>query len=484
MIGPLGCLILGVALILFLILYMRFHAFLAMIIAAIVVAFVSDRIPMHRAIPLVAERFGVMMGQLGILLILAAIIGKCLMDSGAAERIVRAFTRVFGKEREHHSLFASSFVLGIPVFFDTVFYLLAPLARAVYARRKRDYILIVCAVAAGGALTHGLIPPTPGPLAVAEQLEISIVVTILVGLLVSIVPAVAGGVFFARWINKRMTVTPKDALGVSQQELEIVTQKDDRELPNLLVSLLPFVLPVVLLAASSTALTFIPETITDQLKEEGSAPEAAESLVPADADEGSLQLRTTARWVLLLGDKNLCFLLGALISIWMLFSQKKSPLKEQMLALEPAIASGAIIAFITCAGGAFGKVLAEAGVGDVIKEAAEQWGLSLLVLAYLTATLIRIAQGSATVAMITTAGIIAGSLKTVELAYHPVYLVAAIGFGATGFSWMNDSGFWIFGQMTGLSERQTLKTWSALLTIMSVVGFVWTLILIRVLPLA
>ncbi|RJP20082.1 MAG: GntP family permease [Candidatus Omnitrophota bacterium] len=457
MFGPLVCLIVGVGLILFLILYLRFHAFLALISAALVVALLSDRIPLAEAIPMVTAGFGGMMEKIGILLIMAAIIGKCLMDSGAADRIVRGFTRLFGAGRENYSLLSSSFVLAIPVFFDTVFYLLAPLARAVYTRRKKDYVMIVCAAAAGGAITHALVPPTPGPIAVAEKFQemnvpVTIFMTMLVGVLASIVPVFVGGVLYTNYINRKMTVIPKAMLGVSQEELEAIASKSDSELPNLFFSCLPFVLPVLLLAFSSIA-AYI--THNEML------------LV----------------WIRFAGDKNVAFFIGALIAIGLLISQMKLSFDAACERLGPAIGSGAIIAFITCAGGAFGSILAQSGIGTYIADAAKNWGLSLLVLAYLTSTLIRVAQGSATVAMITTAGIIAPSIGMVELGFHPVYLVCVIGFGASGFSWMNDSGFWIFSQLTGLNETQTLKTWTALLTIMSVTGFLWVWLLTRILPL-
>ncbi|MEW6237169.1 MAG: SLC13 family permease [Candidatus Omnitrophota bacterium] len=575
MFGPLACLLIGMGLILFLILVLRCHAFLALIAAALAVAFLSDRIPIENAIPLVTDRFGEMMGSLGLLLALAAIIGKCMMDSGAADRIVRGFSRVFGEGRENHSLLASSFVLGIPVFFDTVFYLLAPLARAVYARRKRDYVLIVCATAAGGAITHCLVPPTPGPIMVAELLNVSIGLTILVGTLASIAPVLIGGVGYAKWINKRMDAVPKDVLGVSEADLEAMASKPDSELPRLWLSCLPFLLPVILLAVSSTFLSIYgtgslrlsdikkPEPwlmkireakdpislyLRGRLMEEGRRlleqfdpsapaneklqqkilddvnlwmgkesfyeenrfsgialpPEAKPMILNRDLKKGDLiRLNrlllhgafpqeiagyplTMLKWVNIIGDKNAAFFGGALIGLWLLIRQKRGGLKETFDSLGGAIASGAIIAFITCAGASFGKALAIAGIGDLIAEGAKTWGLSLMVLAYLTSSLIRVAQGSATVAMITTAGILSSTLASLSspLPYHPVYLVAAIGFGASGLSWMNDSGFWIFSQMTGLNETQTLKTWTVLLTIMGVTGFLWVCFLAWAMPLA
>jgi gluconate:H+ symporter, GntP family len=496
MFGPLTCLFVGIGLIIFLMLVLRFHAFLALISAAIVIAFLSDQIPVDKALPMVAERFGAMMGGIGILLAMAAIIGKCLMDSGAAERIVRAFTRIFGKGNEHYSLLSSGFVLSIPVFFDTVFYLLAPLARAMYARRKECYVLIVCAAAAGGVITHALVPPTPGPIMVAEifdditkqmdnPIRISILLTMFVGLLSSIVPLIIGGILYPIWINRRLNIIPKDTLGVSQNELEEIADKPDSELPNLYISLLPFVLPVILLAGASILKAYIPtETDPAKLAEIISASSIFTTISAMIGQENFIYCLGVMKPITnIIGDKNLVFFLGALIAIWLLVSQKSLSMKDSLKQLEPAIASGAVIAFITCAGGAFGKILYEAKVGDAIAQAAEHWDLSLIVLAFLTASLIRIAQGSATVAMITTAGIIAPTLTTINLPYHPVYLVAVIGFGATGYSWMNDSGFWIFSQLTGLTETQTLKTWTAMLTVIALTGFVWVLLLSRILPL-
>jgi len=568
MFGPLACLLIGMGLILFLILVLRCHAFLALIAAALAVAFFSDRIPVENAIPLITDRFGEMMGSLGLLLALAAIIGKCMMDSGAADRIVRAFSRVFGEGRENHSLLASSFVLAIPVFFDTVFYLLAPLARAVYARRKRDYVLIVCATAAGGAITHTLVPPTPGPIMVAEMLNVSIGLTMAVGTLAAIVPVLIGGVGYASWINQRMNVVPKDVLGVSQADLEATASKPDSELPGLWLSCLPFLLPVILLAVSSTFLSIYgtgslrlsdiekPEPwlmkireaktpislyLREQLSQEGrrrldqfdpsspadeklqqkilddlnkgmgkesfyeekrfsgiAIPPAAQSMLQNREWKKSDLIRfnrlllqaaypqaiaayplTLLKWVNILGDKNVAFFGGAIIGVWLLIRQKRGGFKETFDSLGGAIASGAVIAFITCAGASFGKALDVAGIGDLIAEGAKTRRLSLMILAYLTSSLIRVAQGSATVAMITTAGILSSALASLSapLPYHTVYLVAIIGFGASGFSWMNDSGFWIFSQMTGLSETQTLKTWTMLLTIMGVSGFFCVLFL-------
>jgi GntP family gluconate:H+ symporter len=423
------------------------------VVSAFAVAFSSDRILLEDAIPTVTGGFAGLMGKIGILLVLAAIVGKCLVDSGAADRIVRGFSRAFGRGREQYSFLASGFVLSMPVFFDTVFYLLAPLVRAAYARRKRDYAMMICAVAAGGAVTHALVPPTPGPVVVAEALGVSLGITFLVGVLAAIVPTMVGGIWYANYLNRRIEIRPREVYGVSEEELEKLALRPDSELPSLGWALSPIVLPIVLITMSTLA-----EVLT--------------------------QNSTTLLYLSIVGNKDVAFLAGASVAVWLVVRQQKLSLRKVFKTLDPAVRSGAVIAFITCAGGAFGSVLTEAGVGEVIAETAKDWGMSLLILSFVIAALLRIAQGSATVAMITTAGIIGPAMAMTEMSFHPVYLVAMIGFGATTTPWMNDSGFWIVGRMGGLSEAETVKVWTILLTVLAVSGFLWVLLLAKVLPLA
>ncbi|MFH1964220.1 MAG: gluconate:H+ symporter, partial [Acidobacteriota bacterium] len=438
-------------LILFLLLYLKLHPFLSLIISGLVVAFVSDRIPLADVVGTVSSGFAGMMGQIGILLVMASIIGKCLVESGAADKIIRSLSRLFGKEREEYAFLSSSFFLSMPVFFDTVFYLLAPLVRIAYARRKRDYVLLLCAATAGGAVTHALVPPTPGPIIVSQTLGVSLGSTFLIGILVSVVPASVCGILYARFMNSRITVDPLPFYGMTSEELEKLAAKDEKELPSLFLSLLPIVFPIFLIAVS---------TIAPMLELSGLA----------------------AGLIKVMGDTDTAFLIGAASAVFVVVWHKKARLKDVFRSLEPAITEGTVIAFVCCGGGAFGKALAMSGVGELIATAASDWGFSLLFLSFITAALIRIAQGSATVAMITTAGIVAPALAMVDLPFHPAYLVGAIGFGASTTSWMNDSGFWIVSRLGGLTESETLKIWTVQLTLIAVTGFAWVWILTMILP--
>ncbi len=451
MLGPVGCLFVGMGLILFLLLYLKLHPFLSLIISALLVAAVSDRIPVTEVLGTVVSGFAGMMGQIGILLVMASIIGKCMVESGAADRIIRSLSRLFGSSREEYAFLSSSFFLSMPVFFDTVFYLLAPLVRIAYARRKRDYVLLICAATAGGAVTHALVPPTPGPIIVSQTLGVSLASTFLVGILVSIVPAFVCGILYARFMNKRMTVEPLPFYGMTSEELEELAARDEKTLPSLFLSLLPIILPIFLIAVS---------TIAVMMELSGSVSDL----------------------VNVIGDKDTAFLLGAVSAVIVVAWQKRSRLQDVFRSLEPAITEGTVIAFVVGGGGAFGKALADSGVGELIATAASDWGFSLLFLSFLTAALIRIAQGSSTVAMITTAGIVAPALALVDLPFHPAYLVGAIGFGASTTSWMNDSGFWIVSRLGGLTEAETLKIWTVELTLIAITGFAWVWILTKILP--
>ena len=191
---PMIVLLVGIVVVLALIIGLKVNAFLALITAAIVVSLMAEG-PLADKMARVAMAFGEAAGKIGIVIALAAVIGKCMLDSGAADRIVRAFLRLFGEPLAPFALLGSGFVLAVPVFFDTVFYLLVPLARSLYRKTRVHFLLYVLAIGAGGAITHTLVPPTPGPLVMASQLDFDVGVMIIVGLLVAVPAALAGLAF-------------------------------------------------------------------------------------------------------------------------------------------------------------------------------------------------------------------------------------------------------------------------------------------------
>ena len=449
---PLLILVLAILVVVGMIVGFRVNAFVALITAAILVSVLSPG-GWGERIARVAVAFGATAGSIGIVIAMAAIIGVTMMASGAADRIVQAFLRMLGQERGGMALTASGFVLSVPVFFDTVFYLLIPLARSMYRQTGRNYLKFVMAISAGGAATHSLVPPTPGPLIIADNLGIDLGMMMLVGALIAL-PAATAGLFYAGWLDRRMPVLMRDVGGIKEE----ATPRT--RLPGLTASLLPIVLPVVLISGK-TILT---------------------PIAGGDSFWASL-----GQWASVLGDPNLALLLAGFLSV-ALYVHMRRPSRERLGKLiEQSLMSGGLIILITAAGGAFGAMLKEAQIGPAIQglfsDASQTSGLAMLLLGFGIASLLKFAQGSSTVAMITASAMMAAMVTPDGLGFHIVYLGAAIGSGALVGSWMNDSGFWIYAKMGGLTETETLRSWTPLLAILGLTGGVVTMILAWLFPL-
>lgn len=452
-IPPLAILVLGIFTVIGMIIGLRVNAFLALITAALLVSFLSpvqtaaSGEPGLNQVERVAFAFGDVAGKIGIVIALAAIIGKCMMDSGAADRIVRACLRLMGEKRTPTALLASGYILGIPVFFDTVFYLLVPLARSLWKRTHHNYMLYIMAIAAGGVITHTLVPPTPGPLLMAEILKVDLGTMILTGGLIGIPTAVVG-LFVCRAIDRRMDLPMRPLPGETE-----AAPLEDCELPPLVVSALPVVLPVVLISGNTIVKTM--------------------AQAQPESFWGGLVGATN-----LLGNANFALLVSAAIAMLTLLYQRRLTLSQLGEVTENALMSAGIIILITAGGGAFGAMLRTAGVGDAIEAMVGQTGggqaagFVLLTVGFAVAATMKVAQGSGTVSMITTAGMLAAMNPTPEvLGFHPVYLATAIGSGSVVGSWMNDSGFWVVARMSGLTEIETLKSWTVLLVMLGLTGF-------------
>lgn len=499
-IDPLVILAIGILTVLGMIIVLRANAFLALISAAMVVSVMAPgetSIKMTR----VAEAFGSSVGKIGIVIALASIIGTCLMDSGAADRIVRAFLRVLGEKRASVALMGSGFVLSVPVFFDTVFYLLVPLARALWRRTNRDYVKYVIAIAAGGAVTHTMVPPTPGPLGVASILGVELGTMILVGLFVGVVPAVCGGILFAGFMNRRLNIPVRQVGSVTEPE-----PLPDSQLPGLFVSALPVLLPVILISAQTasdalvsiekkaikTAVSAVPAVPTPApvapVPATGSGKAAEKPSVPKTPTE------QVASIMKVVGDANFALLVSTVIAMAVLLRQRNLKLLDLEKVVETSLMNGGVIILITAAGGAFGAMLRDARVGDAIQKvfgANEALsGQALLWLGFGVAAVLKVAQGSSTVAMITGASMILAMLPSTDpvamgqaLGFHPVYLALAISSGSLIGSWMNDSGFWVVAKMSGFTEWETLQTWTMLLIVLGITGMLTVVACSHLVPL-
>ncbi len=434
----------------------------------------------------VAAGFGRTALDIGILIAMASILGGCLMAARGAERIVVSMSRALGPSRSPLAFLGSGFLLGIPMFAEAVFYLLIPLAKAMWVETRRRYVLFVLTIVAGATMTHSLVPPTPGPLFVADAMGIPIALMMQQGAIVAAAAALSGYAY-ALYADRRWgheILPPAAALGgpaVADGRVGVASgplppspglrrasgepdgplgeRSLPADLPPLVWSVLPIVLPVILISADSALATSsygLPDWIV--------------------------------RAVRVLGDKNLALTLSAgaalaLLAWYAPVSDASARGDIVRKAVRDSVVEAGEIILLIAAGGALGAVLRQGGMAELAAATVPSQKLLLLPIAWGITALVRIAQGSATVAMITAVGIVGPIALAGDLPYHPVYVAVAIGSGSKIGMWMNDSGFWAISRMSGMTEAQTLKTASAMVFVEGCVGLAVTLMLAAAWPL-
>ena len=469
--NPLALLFVGLTVVLGGILWLKLHPVIALLLGAILVGVLTPETLLQRyaigtglsekAVEAfvnlslgerVAIGFGKTCEKIGLLIMLASVIGKGLLESGAAERIVRSMLSVFGQKKAPLAFMLSSFALGIPIFFDTVFYLMIPLARAMGVRLQKSYALFVMAIVAGGTIAHSLVPPTPGPLFAAGAFGVSIGLMIIVGMLVGLVCSTSG-LGYAYWLNRRQSISVRTTADTTVESLQRWLDKDTGQLPSFFMSNLPIILPVVLIGG---------DTIINGMS--FPAPDMIKSVFA------------------FAGDPNIALFIAMIIVLFLLARQYQFKLMSLKKPVEESILSAGTIVLITAAGGAFGHILQQTSIGMWIAENSPAYQYGILPLAFFITAIIRTAQGSATVAMITAVGMLTVFNTQGALDFHPVYLAVVIGCGSKLFPWMNDSGFWIICKMSGFTERETFRNFSYLLTLMGFVGLLATMVMARLFP--
>ena len=445
---PFIVLLLSVAMVVILITRLRFHPFVALMLSAIFVGLISPDLPkvpgqnpLTTAVELPMLEFGIMAGKIAWVIALAAVIGTAMMESGAAEQIVNRLLKTLGEKRAALALIISGFVLSIPVFFDTVFFLLIPLGITLALKTGKDFVLYVVAIAGGAVIAHSIVPPTPGPLIMAEILNIELGTVILAGLVAGIIPAIA--VFgVAKWLNKKLDIPVRVA------DKHVTSIKNP---PSLILSILPIIVPLLMIGLAS-----IVASITDNVPD----------------------------WIAFQGNKNIAMGTGAVLALYLWRKTQKLKSKDLWEGIAKPLEIAGVIILITSAGGAYGAMIKHSGIGDAISLTTAGFNVNYILLAWMIAAAMKIAQGSGTVSMIATAAIMAALIGPNEqLPYHPVYILLSIGFGSLFISWMNDSGFWVVARMSGFTEREALQTWTVLLGILALVGLFQVLLMSWILPL-
>ncbi len=474
---PILIVLLGIGLVLFCIIALRLNAVVALLLAAVVTGLMTAKehiynfainkgLSPEKAEALasqalgerLADAFGSTSGKISILIALGSIIGVALMRSGGAERIIRSMLNVVGKKNTSLAFLSGSFTLAIPVFFDTVFYLMIPLVKSMSIRNPRKYSLYLMVVIAGGVMAHSLVPPTPGPLFVAKEMGIDLGLMMVVGIIFGVITSFAG-YLYALWANRHWDLPMRDTPDISIEELKDIADTKQEDLPSLWLSLLPIVLPIVLITGSSFLDMFLGEN------REGLSAFQLQMI----------QLLT------FLGNSNIALFVATLIAMYLLWSKLKNVELFNQQIQESLMSAGMII-LITCSGGAFGQMLQQTNIGMRLTDFTGNAQSAILPLAFFLTAVIRTAQGSATVAMVTTIGIVNGMGGENAYPFHPVYLAIVIGCGSKIFPWMNDSGFWIISKMSGMTNKESIQHFSYLLTVMGFAGLISVMILSRLFP--
>lgn len=433
----------GVAVLLLLVLRLRLSAFLAMLLVALGVGLALGASP-EATLNSIRDGMGGTLGFVGVVVGLGALFGAMLETAGGVGVISAALLRFTGEKRAGWALGAAGFLIAIPVFFDVAFIILAPLLYGLSRTTGRSVVYFAVPLLAGLATTHAFIPPTPGPIAVADLLGADLGHVILFGAIAGLPAMIVAGPMYAALAFSRAKGAPPPAFA-PPEETEHGAAGEKK--PTLAPAVLITVLPLVLVLAGAFAASLAPEGRLRSILEIAGHPFMA------------LMLACLAAYV------------------WLRFSLKVRAEKISgalARALEPAGA----IALVTGAGGAFKQVLVDTGSGAAIAGAIAGAGWPPLVFAFVASAIVRIAQGSATVAMITAASLLGPILALGGYSdAMTALLVIAIAAGATTLSHVNDSGFWLVSRYLGLTEAQTLKSWTVTSTLVGATGFVMALII-------
>jgi GntP family gluconate:H+ symporter len=464
-------LVLGIGTIIVIVLRTRLDAFVALLLAALVTGFVAG-LPAGDTITSITTGFGNTLASIGIVIGLGVGIGKILEVSGAADTLARSFVKAMGKGREHWAMAGTGAVVSSPVFCDSGYVIMNPLARSIARRINGRYVTLALALGCGMTLTHHLVPPTPGPLAVAGILGADLRGLVLAGLVFALVllPVV---VLYASWMGPKLETEINEETRVAVYEGASVaggqggtatTLTDDRdgrddeepvhhlgetpegEKPHrvgLGVASLPLLVPLLLIVINTVA------TAIDRSTQGTLSPD--DEYTPS----GLVKILS------FVGHPVVALLVGIVLAVYVLLP-RWTPRHRVHHWLSEAAASAGLIILITGAGGALGQVLRDSGVGDALAEAISSVNLPSVLVPFLVATLVRLAQGSGTVAMITAASVSAPLVGALGLS--PLLAALACCAGSMVFSYFNDSYFWVVTRVTGLDGTAALRGWSGITT--------------------
>jgi Gnt-I system low-affinity gluconate transporter len=435
----------AVAFLLLLVLRLKISAFIALILTSIYVGILAG-MPLSEIPASIQKGMGGTLGFVATVVGLGAIFGQILESSGGAESLAHYLLKKFGQNKASWAMMLTGFIVAIPVFLDVALIILIPIIYALARDTKKSLLYFGIPLLAGLAVAHSFIPPTPGPIAVAEILGVPLGWVILIGIILGLPTAIIAGPVFGNYISKKIIIQPFSMF--SEEKAETISAKN---LPSFWLIIILIGIPLILIIISTLTEVMIENKIINETLFTG-------ILVFAGHPFTALTLATV-------------------LSIYLL-GIKRGMSRQKILDLSTrALGPAGIIILITGAGGVLKQILVDSGIGTMMAESIAGSALSPILLAWILAAIIRVTQGSATVAMITAAGIISPVLPVFKLDDpHMALVVIAIASGATILSHVNDSGFWLVSKYFGMDEKQTLQSWTIMETIIAFSGLCLSLI--------
>ncbi|MHA6646227.1 GntP family permease [Mesorhizobium sp. A623] len=444
--GTVTLLLIAVAAVLFLlalILHYKLHAFVALVLVSLITALVT-RIPFADVVPTLLSGFGSTLATVALLVGFGAMIGRLLEVTGGAQVLADRLIDRFGEDRAPFALGIASLLFGFPIFFDAGLVVMLPIIFSVAARLGGSVLTYALPAAGAFAVMHAFVPPHPGPVAAGELLGADIGLLVLVALVIGLPTWYLGSYLYGLWAGRRF-VLPVPSL------LLVERKPDAGPPPEFRTVMFVLLLPLVLIFFNTGLGT----------------------LTTTGAIDGST---TWVNLLRMIGQTPVALLITVIVAMWLLRGEHTGSTIEGIMdgALGPVCA----IILVTGAGGMFGGVLRASGIGQALADSLDALGLPLIIAAFVIATALRVAQGSATVALTTTAGLLAPTVAATTglTALDLCFLVIAIACGSTVLSHVNDSGFWLVGRFLEMDEKTTLKTWTVMETLLGCIGFAFALI--------
>lgn len=433
---PLISLVLGVALLLFLNIKLKINSIFSLIFAAIAVGLINGMKPMA-ILDTIKEGLGSTLGSLALIIGFGAILGKLMVDSGAAQRIASTLIDKFGSKHVHWALIIIGAVFGISVFYEVAFMILAPLVISIAVEAKMPFMKLAITMVAATTLSHSLFPPQAGPTALVDAYQADMGMVYILGMIVFIPGVMIAGILLPK-IMKKLDYPVPPLLKKSKEFSE-------EEMPNFGLSLLIPLIPAILISISTILNMFVTEdTLLHEI-------------------------------VSFIGSAEISLIIAIITSVIVFGLRKGKKMDEMMKSFENGLKGVATIIFIVGAGGAFKEIILKANVGDYIAGIMQNTAISPLIMAWLITALIRIATGQGVVSAITAAGIVGPLIPTFNV--NPVLMVLATAAGSNTITHVNDASFWLFKEYFNISIKDTFKTWGLLLLTTSVVGLIVVLIL-------